>query len=172
MYLFSYRNIVSVLKKLIKYLQQLKNISMILQPLDESINSKESKEKNKNTLIDKLWPETKEIESFFSWLSKNSSKTKNSQAQIRAIKDYYLNPKSTLNYRCFAGQRSLIIQPDGKVSLCFKGKEIGDLKKEKLQNILKSENGQIERRTIKNCQKYCRIVGCNFSRSFIEFFRN
>ena len=152
--------------ELIIYLRSLPKTLIILQPLDEKIGLYGSLNRSDSQLITSLWPKRDDIDTFFSWIDKNRQKTKNSPANIEAIKQYYLNPKSTLNFRCFAGQRSLIIQPNGDVSLCFKGKNIGNIKKQNLGEILRGAVG--ERKKIKNCKKYCRIIGCNFSRGLKE----
>lgn len=86
---------------------------------------------------------------------------------IEAIRQYYLNPENILKYRCFAGQRNMVVYPNGDTSFCFKGGIIGNLEKQELKEILKNAAG--ERKKIKNCRKYCRIIGCNFSRGLKEF---
>ncbi|MFA6436957.1 MAG: radical SAM protein [Candidatus Paceibacterota bacterium] len=152
--------------ELVMYLQTLPKTSIILQPLDEKIGLPQSLNRSDNKLITSLWPKRDDIDTFFSWIEKNRQKIKNSSANLEAIRQYYLDPKSTLSFRCFAGQRSLIIQPDGDVLLCFKGKSIGNIKNQSVKKILK--NAISERKKIKNCQKYCRIIGCNFSRGLKE----
>ena len=157
---------------LIKYLRELGNTSIVLQPLDESIESSISKNKNINTLLTNLWPKEKDVVDFFDSILNNHQQIKNSLDNIKAIRKYYLNPQEVLNYRCFAGQRSLIIYPNGNTSFCFKGSAFGNLKEKSLDKILKSQQAIKERKNIKNCKKYCRIVGCNFSRGFVEFIRD
>lgn len=154
--------------ELIKYLKKFKNISIILQPLDESVESIKSKLKT-NSLPIKLWPNKKQIVKLFNFINKNRQNIKNSQQNLKVIKKYYLNPKSALKNRCFAGQRSLIIYPKGDVSFCFKMPKIGNLKKDNLEKLLKGS--QQNRLAIKKCQKYCRILGCNYSRGIVELFR-
>ena len=152
--------------ELVTYLQTLPKTSIILQPLDEKIGLSESLDRSDNKLITGLWPKKDDINIFFSWIEKNRQKIKNSPANLEAIKQYYLDPKSTLNFRCFAGQRSLVIQPNGDAMLCFKGKSIGNIKNQSVKKILKDATS--ERKKIKDCKKYCRIIGCNFSRGLKE----
>jgi MoaA/NifB/PqqE/SkfB family radical SAM enzyme len=152
--------------ELVMYLRTLPKTSIILQPLDEKIGLSESLDRSGNKLITSLWPKRDDVDIFFFWIEKNRQKIKNSPVNTEAIKQYYLNPKSTLSFRCFAGQRSLIIQSDGDVMLCFKGKSIGNIKNQSVKKILK--NATNERKEIKNCKKYCRIIGCNFSRGLKE----
>ena len=155
---------------LIKYLQALPNTSIILQPLDEEVESTESKDRTKNKLITELWPTRNEVDNFFDWVVLNHQKIKNSLINIQAIRQYYTNPKDILKYRCFAGQRNLVIYPNGNVALCFKGSVVGNIHQQELEVILKQATG--ERKKIKHCQKYCRIVGCNFSRGLKEVLRD
>lgn len=155
---------------LIKYLQKLPNTSIILQPLDERVESIESKNLEKNALITDLWPTKDSVNSFFDYILQNNKCIKNSLVNIEAIRQYYLNPKNILKYRCFAGQRNLVIYPNGDVALCFKSEIIGNIEKQNLKQILRNASDQ--RRKMKKCKKYCRIVGCNFSRGFKEFVQD
>ena len=155
---------------LIKYLQALPNTSIILQPLDEKIESKESKNQADNYLISGLWPAAEDVNKFFDWVWRNNRYIKNSSVNIEAIRQYYLNPKNILKYRCFAGQRNLVIYPNGDAAFCFKGKVIGNIEKQSLKEILKNAN--LERKKAKRCKKYCRIIGCNFSRGLKEYLRD
>jgi pyrroloquinoline quinone biosynthesis protein E len=160
---------INELPELIAYLQKLPNTSLILQPLDESVESTESKDLTSNQLLTHLWPKPEEVKKAFAWIYQNRNKIKNSLANIKAIEEYYLNPPGVLKYRCFAGQRNLVIYPNGDLALCFKGKTIGNLKNQDSKTLLKKARD--ERLAIKNCQKYCRIIGCNFSRGLKEYFK-
>ncbi len=164
---------IKTIPSLIQYLQKFSNTSIILQVLDEEIESRESKNRQVNNLISQLWPDQQDVVKFFQWLTEKKSHhrgIKNSLANLYAIEQYYLNPDTVLKYRCFAGQRNLVIYPNGDVALCFKGKIIGNVQRENLKNILKG--AREERKNIKKCQKYCRIVGCNFSRGIKEYTRD
>ncbi len=144
-------------------------VSIVLQPLDEPIGTEPASGLDKIATIENLWPDKKSIEELFSWLGKNKTqKIKNSQASLSAIKKYYLDQASALRRRCFAGQRSLVVYPDGKLALCYKGATIGNADQEKLRNILSSEKAKKERCKIKKCPKNCRIIGCNFSKTIPE----
>lgn len=161
---------ISELPKLISYLSELDNTSIILQPLDEKVESIESKNFSSNNLPKDLWPNKSDIINFFDWLEKDDhlAKIKNSPMAISAMKKYYLNPQSALAYRCFAGQRNLIIYPNGDMSFCFKRPTIGNaLDKPIFDQIKFADN---ERKCIKKCPKYCRIIGCNLSKGIKEYF--
>jgi len=162
------------LPELLKYLKTLSGASIILQPLDESVESEASKDKQSSRLLESLWPAKNEAVKFFDWVLANykNCPIKNSPANIKAMAEYYLNPPNVLKYRCFAGQRNLVVYPNGEVALCFKGQVIGNLAKENLGDILKDEKASRERKNIKICGKYCRIIGCNFSRGLEEVFKS
>jgi MoaA/NifB/PqqE/SkfB family radical SAM enzyme len=155
-----------------EYLKTLKNCKIILQALDEKIESYESKNKITNNITSHLWPEKGDVERFFNYLKEiNYANIKNSRENILAIKEYYLCPSAVLKYRCFAGQRNLVVYPSGDVSMCFKGNIIGNLTQNNIKDLLLNKDAKNERLSIKNCQKYCRIIGCNFSRGIKEFLK-
>ncbi|MDO8669533.1 MAG: O-antigen ligase family protein [Candidatus Buchananbacteria bacterium] len=153
--------------QLVDYLYNLGNTAIIIQPLDEIIESLESKNMIKNELVENLWPRVEKSRKLFSWLKNNNFKLKNSPANLIALETYYVSPKDVLKYRCFAGQRNLVVYPNGDISLCFKRQTIGNIKKEKLKKLMKQE-AVLERQGIRNCGKYCRVIGCNFSRGLLE----
>ena len=156
--------------ELISYLQTLPKTSIILQPLDERVESVESKSLNQNSIPVNLWPTKTQVLDFFNWLKSNFKNIKNSEANIKATQEYYLDPVSVLKYRCFAGQRNLVVYPNADVCFCFKRPTVGNLLKQSLLTILK--NTRLQRKGIKSCNKYCRIVGCNFSRGIKEYLTN
>jgi len=146
-----------------------KNVSLVIQPLDEPIGLEPITGKDKISTIEDLWPDKKAVKELFSWLRKNKpTNVANSEASLRAIEKYYLDQKSALERRCFAGQRSSVIYPDGNLSLCYKGDVIGNATKENLQNIFSGERASAERKKIKECSECCRIIGCNFSKTIPE----
>ncbi|MDD5547399.1 MAG: radical SAM protein [Candidatus Pacebacteria bacterium] len=159
------------LPELIGYLNSLNNTSIILQPLDESVESPESKNKDINELPDTLWPKKEEVNFFFDWILNNRKNIKNSISSIKAIEKYYLDPQSSLSRRCFAGQKNFVVYPNGDAAMCFKGEKIGNLKKESVHEILFGSNAIRERKYINHCRKYCRIIGCNFARGLKEIIK-
>ncbi|NQU77479.1 radical SAM protein, partial [Candidatus Falkowbacteria bacterium] len=154
--------------ELIQHLQTLPNISIIIQPLDEKIESQGSRNWHSNNLITSLWPKEKDVNNFFDFVLQNNQKIKNPKPNLKAIWQYYLNPNQVPNSRCFTGQRNLVIYPNANVSLCFKGETIGNLNEQNLKKILK--NAKSTRKKIKKCPKYCHVIGCNYSRGFKELF--
>ena len=158
---------------LVEYFKDYKNTTLILQVLDEKVESKEAKVDIDNKMPEGLWPEKEDILNFFDWLENNVSAKKlfHERTNFRLIRDYYLDPTMALNYRCFAGQHNCVIYPNGDITLCFKGQIVGNLLQNSLEDILK-KGAVAERKKIKNCKKYCRLVGCNFSRGFKEIVKD
>lgn len=164
---------ISDIPKLIQYFNQpaYANVSIILQPLDEPIGLPPIVGENKTNTIETLWPDRQSVQDLFFWLQKNKPRNiKNSGASLQVIEKYYLERKSALDRRCFAGQRSLVICPDGKVSFCYKGGMIGNISKDTLFEILSGEKALKERRKIQKCHGSCRIIGCNFQKTLPELF--
>jgi MoaA/NifB/PqqE/SkfB family radical SAM enzyme len=165
------RQNISYIPKLIYYLSHWPKIEITLQPLDELVESKESKNLRHNQLPGSLWPEKKEVLKFFAWAIKNKHLISNGVEHLFILRNYYLDPSTALSNKCFSGQRNLIINPDGGVSLCYKYPPIGNIFKDNLKDILKKE-AKKQRLEIKDCKKYCRVLGCNYARSISSVLKN
>lgn len=162
---------ISTIPAMIKYYNQPKysNVSIILQPLDEPIGLPPVVGNDKVSTIKNLWPDNDQIKELFLWLEKHKPKNvKNAPASIRVIEQYYLNRENALNRRCLAGQRGLVIYPDGRIYFCYSGASVGNILKENLSEILSGSRAAKERKNIKKCAKSCRIIGCNFSKTIPE----
>lgn len=159
------------LPSLIEKFRRYPNTTVILQPLDEDIESPESKGAG-NVLLTNLWPSPEEVRSFFQWVARHPQGVKNGIRHLQAMEQYYLKPSSMLRYRCFVGQRNVVVYPNGKVAFCYKRAKFGDLRHASLRDVLASRAAVAERRSIRHCQKYCRVVGCNFSRGVKEIVQD
>ena len=159
------------LPELINTLSQHEKVVFNLQALDESYKSEESHDREGNFLLQELWPTAEQTKKFFSWVYKvNNPKIKNHLVNIKLMEKYYLDPPSVMSLRCFTGQKNLIINPDGGVYLCLKGRPIGNITESRINQILKSSSAKAERLAIKTCKKYCRIKGFNHFRGLKELF--
>ena len=158
------------LPDLIKFVNQLPSAVAIIQPLDESVESIESKNLHSNNLPSDLWPKAEDVAWLFDWLDQNPL-VKNPPIALATIKKYYLNPASSLNYRCFAGQKNLIVYPNGDTTFCFKSPKFGNLSQNSFKTIMSGAAAKTNRLLLKNCPKYCRIIGCNFNRGFLEIIK-
>lgn len=165
------RQNIKQIPKLIYYLKRWPKIEITLQPLDELIDSKESKNLLKNQLPQNLWPKKNDVLKFFSWVIKNKRLVNKGMEHLLILRNYYLDPKTALSNKCFSGQRNIIINPDGGISLCYKYPAIGNIFKDNLKDILKKE-AKKQRLEIKDCKKYCRVLGCNYARSFSSVLKN
>ncbi|MBI5614095.1 radical SAM protein [Candidatus Gottesmanbacteria bacterium] len=137
--------------------------NIYLQALDESIHSPESKNLNTNILIDSLWPSANNSSHFFDYILQNPTFVNNSFKHLAAMKTYYLQPQSILKHRCLVGQTNIVLDPHGNVSFCFKRRFIGNVLKNNILDILNGKTAIQERKDIRTCPKYCRILGCNFN---------
>ncbi len=171
--LITAKNISSIPDLIMHYNQpKYSNINIVLQPLDEPIGLDPIIGKNKIETIENLWPNKKQIQALFSWIKKHKPKNiKNAPVSLKTIENFYLDSQSALKRRCLAGQRSLVIYPDGNISLCYKGKIIGNIVKNNLQKILHSQKSTEARLAMKKCNKHCRIIGCNFSKTIPEILK-
>lgn len=163
------RNIKNVRSFVEKYLREKNTVSLILQPLDEPINTGQKVISEENSISASLWPKKEDVLDLFSWLNREKpANIKNSPANLSAIEKYYLDPESALKRRCFAGQHSCVISPKGEMSLCFKRKSVGNVQGSGIAKLLGSKESSSERCSIRKCKKYCRMMGCNFSRTLPE----
>lgn len=164
------KNNIGQIPQLLEFAAGLPKTSVILQPLDEKIESPEAKDLSNNRFQQALWPTADEVNNFFKYLenSNHKSQIKNSSSQLEAIKKYYFRQNDSLKFRCFAGQRTVIINPDGNCLLCFKGGSIGNVAKGKISDILSGLPALEERAKLKKCRKSCRLLGCNYYRGFKE----
>ncbi|MFA5048061.1 MAG: radical SAM protein [Patescibacteria group bacterium] len=159
------------LPELITNLSRHQKVVFNLQALDESYKSEESHNREGNFLLSELWPTKEQTKKFFSWLYQNRNpKIKNILVNLKLMEKYYLDPPSVMSLRCFTGQKNLIINPDGGVYLCLKGRPIGNITEGNIGQILKSPSAKQERLAIKTCKKYCRIKGFNHFRGLKELF--
>jgi len=133
--------------QLLDYASRLPKTVVIFQPLDEKIESPESKNFIVDNLPRDLWPTDQQTKAFFAYLNKDNYRglIKNSVSQLELIKDYYLSADGHLNARCFVGQRLLMIDADGSCCLCFKGNTIGNIVDSEIKNILSGSAAKEER---------------------------
>ncbi len=158
---------ISDIPKLLVYLRKnFPSVRIYLQPLDETIESPESKKMNSNSINPSLWPSRKESHSFFKFILNNLDLVDMPIIHLKTMQAYYDRPQSILKYNCIVGQKNVIIDPHGNISLCFKRHAVGNILEKNVDNILRGSIVAKERRSIQRCKKYCRIIGCNFQSFF------
>lgn len=88
----------------------------------------------------------------------------NSVKQLRYTAKYLKDPANPemLDVKCKIGSKNLFIDPFGNVRLCMIMKPIGNIATKSPHTIWNSEKAQRQREMIRNCQKACRLLNCNF----------
>lgn len=152
--------------EVIKYFSK-KNIWVSLQPLDTPILQLDQDKEFQPEDFDKLKSqlasmELKKTKSLFNELfalKKQGYKIHNRLSQLKLIQSYYLQDFDKLKIPCFAGVKNFIISNTGDVYSCFKGPKIGNLLDQTGKEIWKSNT---VRKQMKQCNRYCRIMNCNY----------
>lgn len=85
----------------------------------------------------------------------------NSMEQLAKFKEYFRNPSGCFSGSCESGENNFIINPSGKVLLCWNMELVGDVKKEPPEVIWNSFFAKKRREEIKRCMRTCRILNCN-----------
>jgi len=81
--------------------------------------------------------------------------------QLEQFKNYFNHIDETLKKDCALGFSNFIVNPYGKVQLCWNMDPIGDICQENPEVIWGSSLARIRRVQIKKCQRTCRILNCN-----------
>lgn len=119
-----------------------------------------------------LWPKEEEVKKvFYHLLEFNNPVIDAPKGFIKAIRSYYLNPKSALGLKCWVGQKSLVIDSQGEASFCYELDKLGKAGSVPLSIIWSSQKAKSLRFKTKNCPRYCRIIGCYFQPAFWEKIR-
>lgn len=86
----------------------------------------------------------------------------NSTSQLEHFKNYFSNIGERLTSPCDTGNRNFIINPTGKVLLCWNMPPVGDIVKALPEEIWNSPLANARRIGIGTCNRSCRILNCNF----------
>lgn len=114
-----------------------------------------------------LWPKSSKklvkILDKLAQLKKQGYPIKNTLKELEDLKAYYKNPiEIAKKYKfCFTGVRNFAIDEYGDVKLCFGMKPVGNVLKERAEEIWYGRKANDLREQIRNCQRYCRILPCN-----------
>lgn len=96
-------------------------------------------------------------------LKKQGALIYNRLEQLEKMREYNLGHFITAtNSPCLAGHNNLIISSQGDAFFCFKGPKIGNLLKDSATSLWKSVSARKVRKQIKQCQKACRMMNCNY----------
>lgn len=114
-----------------------------------------------------LWPKSSkklaEILDELAQLKKRGYPIKNTFKELEDLKSYYKDPiEIAKKYEfCFTGVRNFAIDEYGNVKLCFGMRPVGNILKQKPEEIWCGKEAKRLREEIRICQRYCRILPCN-----------
>ena len=116
-----------------------------------------------------LWPLEHEKRALFTVIDELIESQKkgmpvfNPMEQLKFFKIYFDHlERCVANLPCDIGNRNFILNPKGEVLLCWNLNSIGDILKERPEDIWNSLLAEKRRKEIENCNKPCRILNCNF----------
>jgi len=123
-----------------------------------------------------LWPgNTKKVKLVINGLiklKKQGYPVKNTFKELEDLKSYYKDPAEIAKrYRfCFTGVRNFAIDEYGDVKLCFGMEPVGNILKQKPEDIWYGKEANKLREEIRNCRRYCRILPCNKREELSQFY--
>lgn len=114
-----------------------------------------------------LWPDTdkacKVLDDLIE-LKKKGYKISNQAAQLEIFKSYFKDPHRFIKKtKCNLGHKSFTVLPDGNIFLCLSMEPIGNIKKDKIDEVWLSEKADVARKQIASCRKNCKLmINCFF----------
>jgi MoaA/NifB/PqqE/SkfB family radical SAM enzyme len=136
-----------------------------IQPMNERTNFDNDKDNLGKFDKDK----TQSIFNELFQLKEQGYKIYNRIDNLEMIKNYYLGQNDQLNkIPCLAGHKNIIISTSGNLYFCFKGPVVGNIIQKSAKQLWQSQNAKKIRKQMKNCNKLCRIMNCNYDSTFIE----
>lgn len=123
---------------------------------------------------DKKWvkniPKLEETMDRLIELKKSGSPITNSTKHLEAIKDYYRTPESSLKkIKCMVGWNNFCVESNGAVKLCHQMDRVGNLRKQKIQDVWHSAEAKAQRQETKRCRENCMTKGL-YTRTLKEKF--
>lgn len=92
----------------------------------------------------------------------------NSPRQLALMKGYFQDPNTAPPTNCHVGVNTFLIDPYGKVRLCYTMAVVGDIKQQSPEAIWHSAAAAKVRGQIRGCRMSCRLLNCNYQPSFGE----
>lgn len=92
----------------------------------------------------------------------------NSTRQLRLMQSHFRQPTAVPATNCYVGVNTFLIDPYGKVRLCYTMGVVGDVKAQSPQAIWHSPEAAVVRQQIRGCGQSCRLLNCNYQPSFSE----
>jgi MoaA/NifB/PqqE/SkfB family radical SAM enzyme len=92
----------------------------------------------------------------------------NSTRQLRLMQAHFRQPTAVPATNCHVGVNTFLIDPYGKVRLCYTMDAVGDIKAQPPDVIWHSPEAVQVRRQIRGCGQSCRLLNCNYQPSLSE----
>ncbi|NQT23412.1 MAG: radical SAM protein [Candidatus Omnitrophica bacterium] len=90
---------------------------------------------------------------------KNSSKISNRVEHLRAYKAYFNNPQKLVNRaRCIVGGKAISVNAYGFVQLCLFKDFIGDIRKDDIRELWRSQDADLIRKKVDECKTNCHLL--------------
>ncbi len=124
------------------------------------------------TAVDPLWQADGAMQEAASdeliALKQAGSPILNSPRQLALMKSYFQDPNTAPPTNCHVGVNTFLIDPYGKVRLCYTMAVVGDIKQQPPQAIWHSAAAAQVREQIRGCGMGCRLLNCNYQPSIGE----
>lgn len=92
-------------------------------------------------------------------LRQNGSKVSNRVEHLRAYKAYFNNPQKLVNKaRCIVGGRAISVNSYGFVQLCLFKDFIGNIRKQDIRDIWRSQDAEAIRKQVDQCKTNCHLL--------------
>ncbi|MBU3956747.1 radical SAM protein [Patescibacteria group bacterium] len=113
-----------------------------------------------------FWPhdlkKVKKVMNRLIQLKKEGYPIGNKMEDFKRYNEYFANPVSFgKSNPCFVGVNNFDVDITGKVRLCFNFPRVGNILKEKPENIWNGKRAQAQRLEIARCERGCKILLCN-----------
>lgn len=92
----------------------------------------------------------------------------NSVHQLTLMQAHFRQPTAVPATNCYVGVNTFLIDPYGKVRLCYTMDVVGDIKEEPPESIWHSPKAAEVRDRIRGCGLGCRLLNCNYQPSLGE----
>lgn len=133
------------------------------QVLSQPFYTKEDVSWYKNPKFSFLWPQReKEVFSVIDALIERKQKKKkigNSVNQLNIFKKYFQNPEQFVKKGgCHLGYNSLSVNSSGNIYLCFEQPPIGNIMRDRIEDVWESPIAHDVRSRIKACNRNCKLM--------------
>ncbi|OGR58275.1 MAG: hypothetical protein A2X36_13460 [Elusimicrobia bacterium GWA2_69_24] len=86
---------------------------------------------------------------------------RNSREQLSALEGYFVAPDSWPGGLTCAAGEGLLIRQDGALQFCVQRGPFGDLRREEIGAVLRSDSARLRYREVLECRQTCLLLNCN-----------